>query len=58
MGIKDDRLLVKKLCDIESGLTHWEVEFVEGIARQVYDDKRALTIAQREVAEEIEEAHL
>ena len=50
MGIKQDRELVDALCDIERGLTDWEVEFVEGIARQVHDEKRALTPKQLEVA--------
>lgn len=32
---KAHRDLVKRLCDIESGLQHWEVNFVESVARRV-----------------------
>ena len=32
---KDDAAIVKELCDIEYGLTDWEVDFVESIAKQV-----------------------
>lgn len=56
MGIRDDRKLADELCEIEWGLTDWEVEFVESIARQVHDDKRALTPDQRKKAEQIHKA--
>lgn len=57
MGIRDDRKLVNELCDIEEGLTDWEVDFVEGIARQVHDDKRALSPKQRLIAVQIRRKH-
>lgn len=55
MGIKQDRDLVDALCDINSGLNDWEVEFVEGIARQVHDEKKGLSPKQREIALKLEE---
>ena len=56
MGIRDDRKLVDELCQISWGLSDWEVEFVESIARQIHDDKRALSSDQRTKAQEIHEA--
>lgn len=53
MSIADDRLLVTHLCDIDSGLNDWEVDFVEGIAKQVLDTNRALTTKQRIIGEMI-----
>ena len=50
MGIRDDRILADKLCEIDDGLTDWEVDFVEGIARQVHDQKRALSPKQFQMA--------
>lgn len=53
MGIQADRLLCDSLCEIDHGLTDWEVDFIEGIASQLIDKKRALTPAQRKMALEI-----
>lgn len=55
MGIKQDRELADSLCEIDHGLSEWEVEFVEDIARQVHDQKRGLTPAQLAKALEIHE---
>lgn len=55
MGIRQDRQLVDSLCEIDRGLTEWEVEFVEDVARQVHDQKRGLTPAQLAKALEIHE---
>ena len=44
---------VERLCDIDSGLTQWEVGFVEDIARRVLDQHLPLTDAQRAKAEHI-----
>ncbi len=55
MGIQKDRKLVDALCEIEEGLTDWEVDFVEGVAKQVHDDRRALTPDQLKKALEIQE---
>lgn len=53
MGIRQDRQLCEALCDIEEGLSDWEVEFVEGIARQVHDEKKGLTPKQLKIALDI-----
>ncbi len=58
MGIKDDRRLVDELCEIEYGLSKWEVDFVESIAKQVHDDKKRLTPGQLAKALEIKKNHL
>ena len=42
----EHRDLVRDLCDIEEGLSEWEVGFVESIARRVEDGERALTARQ------------
>ena len=48
-----DEELVKKLCDIESGLSNWEENFVESVASQVLDQHKTLSVPQRRVAEKI-----
>lgn len=48
-----DRELVDALCDIESGLTDWEVNFVEDVATQIIDNKQLLSEAQLKKAEQI-----
>jgi len=48
-----DEELVKKLCDIETGLNDWEENFVEDVAAQVLDKHRPLSAPQRCKAEEI-----
>ena len=53
MTMATDRRLVDKLCNIESGLTDWEVQFVEDIASTIYDSKHALSVRQRMVAERL-----
>jgi len=58
MGIKQDRDLADQLCEIDHGLTEWEVDFVEGIARQVHNEKRALTPKQIEIALKLHDKHL
>lgn len=57
MGIKQDRELADELCEIDHGLTEWEVEFVEGIAHQVHDEKRGLSLAQRKIALALHKKH-
>lgn len=47
----EDRELVAELCEIESGLTEWEVDFVDDIARVV--DTRPLSERQRAKARQI-----
>ncbi len=42
-----DRADVKTACSIGEGLSDWEVEFVESLAKQVLDDGRSLSIKQR-----------
>ena len=46
-----DQELVRELCDIDSGLSAWEVEFTESVAKQV--ESRPLSDKQREVVERI-----
>ena len=57
MTIKQDRELVDALCEIDHGLTEWEVDFIEDMAKQVHDKKQALTPGQLAKALEIQEAH-
>jgi len=47
-----DEVLVQDLCDIDHGMTEWEVCFVESVAEQVASG-RALTGLQRCTAHEI-----
>ena len=42
-----DQQLVDELCEIEYGLSDWELDFVEAVASKVYDDKKALTSKER-----------
>jgi len=48
-----DEALVEALCGIDHGLTDWEVEFVESVAKRVLDDGRGLSEKQRKRAEAI-----
>lgn len=57
MGIKQDRKLVDALCEIDHGLTDWEVEFVEDMAKQVHDQKVALSPGQMIKCLEIHDKH-
>lgn len=50
MGIRQDRELVDALCDIDRGLSDWEVEFIEGIASQVHDRRQPLSPRQLSIA--------
>lgn len=50
--VNEDADLVEELLDIESGLTEWEVEFVESLARWM-DNHSSLTYKQRSKAEDI-----
>ena len=53
----NDGELIKALCDIEAGLSNWEVEFVESLCVWLEDEGRPLTAKQRDKAIEILEAH-
>jgi hypothetical protein len=44
--------MVEQLCDIDSGLTPWEVEFVESISKQV-EQGRALSEKQFDIGYKI-----
>ena len=57
MGIRQDRELADALCEIDRGLSEWEVQFVEDIAKQVHDEKKGLTPAQLAKALEIHDKH-
>lgn len=48
-----DAEIVADLCEIERGMSEWEVEFVESLAKQVRSSGYALTARQREKALEI-----
>lgn len=52
-GLAEDTGLAVELCQIERGLSRWEVDFVESIARQVIDERRPLTSEQERKAREI-----
>ena len=47
-----DEDLVDELCEIEEGLTGWEMDFAESVAKQV-EAWRPLTERQREMIEKI-----
>ena len=49
VGELENEDLIEALCEIEEGLTEWEVEFVDSISKQNYE----LTTRQREIAERI-----
>lgn len=55
MSDMSDDELAQALCEIDHGLTPWEVDFVESIAKRVLDEGRSLTGGQREKAEDIYE---
>lgn len=48
-----DEELVEQLLDVESGLTEWEVDFIDNLGRQVIDQQRELSEKQRAKAEQI-----
>ena len=48
-----DTELVEALLNVEEGLDHWEVRFVESIGKWVLDNDRNLTPLQRKKAEGI-----
>ena len=52
MSFKDDLRLVADLCDIDEGLTPWEVGFAESLAKQT-EAGRELSDKQRSIAESI-----
>lgn len=47
-----DDELTQRLADVDSGLSSWEVEFVDSIRKQVKTG-RSLSKKQREIAERI-----
>jgi len=53
----NDEELTKRLCDIEDGLTEWEVRFVDDVRRQ-WKMKQWISKKQRELARKIAEKHL
>lgn len=53
MGIRQDRELVDALCEIDRGLDDWEVDFIEGIAKQVHDQRQQLSPRQLKAALQI-----
>jgi hypothetical protein len=50
------RALVDELCEIDNGLTPWEVKFVESIAALVIDRGVSLSEKQIATAERIRDA--
>lgn len=49
----EDLEVVDALCSVEHGLSEWEAEFVESVARRVRREKRAPTPAQRRKLDDI-----
>lgn len=47
-----DKELTDSLCEIDRGLSDWEVDFVESLAKQV-ESNRKLSDKQRTIAERI-----
>lgn len=54
MMTKDTRL-ARELCEVDHGLSDWEVNFVESVARRVLDKKIPFTTQQRAKATQIME---
>lgn len=54
--LNDDEL-TKRLCDIEEGLSEWEVRFVDDLRRQ-WAYKQWISKKQREIALRIANKHL
>ena len=50
---EEDLELVRRLLEVEDGLTEWEEEFAESVGRQVEDEGRHLSQKQRDVIERI-----
>lgn len=50
---EEERSIVRDLCRIESGLTDWELRFVESVAKRVQTDGLPLSLKQMEIAERI-----
>lgn len=48
-----DEEICRELCEIEDGLSEWEVDFVDSINKQNSQDGKSLTGRQRKKAEEI-----
>lgn len=48
----DDAEIVEALCDVDEGLSEWEVEFVDSLAKWL-KDRGPLTEKQRAKAEQI-----
>lgn len=46
-----DQELVRELCEIDHGLSAWEIEFAESVSKQV--ESRALSDKQRDKVEAI-----
>lgn len=55
--LEQDRELVREICEIDSGLSDYAVEFVESVARRVIGDGLELTTQQRQFAEKLASDH-
>lgn len=53
---KSEIKIVNELCDIEEGMTDWEVEFVESLSH--YPEDRVLTDNQKRTLAKIEDKYL
>ena len=51
--LKADRRTVKKLLDIEEGLSDWEVNFIESLADKVLDDNLLLSKKEKNIVTDI-----
>ncbi len=53
---KADRDMVRKLCEVQEGLSDWEVEFADSLGRRIKAlgrDWKGLTVKQRDKARQI-----
>lgn len=58
MSIREDRELVQALCEIDEGLSEWEVNFIESLGKQVESEMfDGISIKQCARAEEIAERY-
>lgn len=48
--LADEKQIVEELCEIDHGLTEWEINFVEAMHTRVIDERTVMTPRQREVA--------
>lgn len=52
-GWQLDKELVEALCEIDSGLSDWELDFINSLAQDFAEYGQGMSVGQRQKAEEI-----